>query len=238
MRAVVVQNQMNLAPARSRSLHPLQKRQEFGVAVPRPAVADDGPVQDIKNRKQGRGAKADAIMRLVRRESWPQRQARLRSIQGLDLALLVHAQHQRLVWWVEVEPHHVSQFADEVGVPTQLEGLGAMRLQAVGAPDAPHGGLAHALRARHAPGTPVRRVPGGGMQRGIHDGGHLRGPDALEATWPWRIFQQARDARLSMYASLLRHFDVPVGCSVRRRVEKAKDVAVFGGEICYLLLPS
>src|SRR3990170_1767219 len=136
VRAVVVKNQMNLAPARSRSLHPLQKRQEFGVAVPRPAVADDGPVQDIKNRKQGRGAKADAIMRLVRRESWPQRQARLRSIQGLDLALLVHAQHQRLVWWVEVEPHHVSQFADEVGVPTQLEGLGAMRLQAVGAPGA------------------------------------------------------------------------------------------------------
>ena len=51
---------------------------------------------------------------------------------GLDLGLLVHAQDQRPVRRVEVEPHNIPHLLDEEGVRRQLEGLGAVGLQREG----------------------------------------------------------------------------------------------------------
>ena len=56
---------------------------------------------------------------------------RLRAVQRLDLALLVHAQHQRLVRRVQVQADHVAQLLDELLVAAELEGLGQVGLEAV-----------------------------------------------------------------------------------------------------------
>ena len=51
----------------------------------------------------------------------PHRQQRLCAIQGLNLGLLVDAQHERLVRQVEVKPHYVAHLFDEQRVFRQLE---------------------------------------------------------------------------------------------------------------------
>ncbi len=45
VRAIVVQDQVNLPPPRSGPLDPFQKRQEFDVALPRPTAPDHGSLQ-------------------------------------------------------------------------------------------------------------------------------------------------------------------------------------------------
>jgi hypothetical protein len=62
----------------------------------------------------------------------PNRQRWLRAIQGLDLTLLVDAQYQGLDRRIQIQSHDIARFLDEVRIPTQLERLHAVRLQAVG----------------------------------------------------------------------------------------------------------
>ena len=59
----------------------------------------------------------------------PHRQHRLGALQRLDLALFVHAQHQRLVGRIEIEPDHVANLFHEKRVSGKLEALAAMRLE-------------------------------------------------------------------------------------------------------------
>jgi len=95
VRAVVVQDQMDVPPARRGPLDPLQERQELAVPQSRQAGADHRSVQHVERGKQ-RGAMADIVMGLPGRNPGPQRQHRLGSAQCLDLALLIHTQHQSL----------------------------------------------------------------------------------------------------------------------------------------------
>jgi hypothetical protein len=67
-------------------------------------------------------------------------QSRLGAIEGLDLALLIDAQHQRLVGRVEIEPDDVLNFFRELRIVRQLEGLGQVRFELVRGPDALHAG--------------------------------------------------------------------------------------------------
>ncbi len=62
-------------------------------------------------------------------------QHRLSPVQSLDLALLVHAQHQRPLGRVQVQPHDVGDLVLQEWIGGVLEGLGAMGLQAVAPPD-------------------------------------------------------------------------------------------------------
>src|ERR1019366_9488271 len=50
-------------------------------------------------------------------------------VQGLHLALLIHAQHDRLVRRVQVQPHHVADLCLQLGVGGELESLRSPRLQ-------------------------------------------------------------------------------------------------------------
>jgi hypothetical protein len=84
----------------------------------------------------------------------PHRQQRLRAIQGLNLGLLIHAEHQSPSRRVQVQSHDVSHLLDEQGVPRQFEGLAAVGLQSEGAPDPADGTLAHSATAGHQPSAP------------------------------------------------------------------------------------
>ncbi len=66
----------------------------------------------------------------------PHRQQRLGPIEGLDLTLLVHTEYERAVGRRQIQPDDVADFLDEQRILRQLEGLGTMRLQGEGPPDA------------------------------------------------------------------------------------------------------
>ena len=60
--------------------------------------------------------------------SEPKGQQRLGSLQRLGLALLVDAEHHRVVGWVEVESDDIVDLLDEERIGGELEVLLAMRL--------------------------------------------------------------------------------------------------------------
>jgi hypothetical protein len=64
-----------------------------------------------------------------------QRQQRLGALQRLHLALLIHAQDQGLVRWLQVEPDHIAQLLDE-GIRPQLETFTAVLPRTVAGSDA------------------------------------------------------------------------------------------------------
>ena len=66
------------------------------------------------------------IVRLPCRQAGPQWKNRLRAVQPLNLAFFIHAEDDRLVWWVHIEPHNVAHFPSKFRIVTELEGLHAM----------------------------------------------------------------------------------------------------------------
>src|SRR5215472_834378 len=64
---------------------------------------------------------------------------RLGAVERLNLALLVHAQHQSVIGRVHVQPDNVAHFFDQQGVGRQFEGIGTMWLQAERPPNAADG---------------------------------------------------------------------------------------------------
>ena len=89
------------------------------------------------------------------------RQDRLCTVERLDLALLVDAEHQRAVRRRQIEAYDVADLVHEVRIArTSLNGLRAVRLQAEGAPDAPD----RRVRKAAFPGHRAQR-PMGGVRR-------------------------------------------------------------------------
>jgi len=90
----------------------------------------------------------------------PQGQDRTRPIQGLHLTLLVHTEHYRVIRGVQVQPHEVAHLLHEKGIGRKLEGLGSMRLQPEGSPDAGDRGARQLRCPSHR-----ARAPVGGLGR-------------------------------------------------------------------------
>src|SRR5260370_29367363 len=102
-----------------------------------------------------------------------ERQAGLSAIQGLNLTLFIHAQHDRLLGWVQIESDHVRHFFQELRVARQFESLNQMRLQIVGLPDGVDRGLTYSLTGGHGSTTPMGHAFRLGLQGRIHNGGYL-----------------------------------------------------------------
>ena len=122
---------MDVPPAGRLPIDLVQEGKELGVGVARLAALDHMPLEDIQRRKQRGRAVPLVIVRLPRRHPWPQGQDRLRAIEGLNLALLIDAQHQRLRGRIQIEADDVPQLAHEVRIAAELEGLRPMGLQIV-----------------------------------------------------------------------------------------------------------
>jgi hypothetical protein len=86
------------------------------------------------------------------------RERRLGALQGLDLGLLVHAEHDCGLGWVEVEPDHVVELVDEKRVVGELEVINPVGLELELLPDLPDRRLRQPGPLRHLRATPVRRV--------------------------------------------------------------------------------
>ena len=116
----------------------------------------------------------------------------------MNPTLFIDAKHDRLLRRIEIEPHDVSEFGDEVRVFRQLEARDPMRLQAVLMPDIANRLFADPLGARHRARAPVRLRRRGRRQGRIHDVGDLLGGDPFSPTRPRRIFQHTAHACLDV----------------------------------------
>ncbi len=154
--AVVVHHQMHIELGRCGLIDGAQEGEELLGPVPPMHFADDFAGGDVQCRKQGRGAVAAVIMGAPLGHS---RHHRLRAVERLNLAFLVHTQHQGAIRRIEVQPHHIAHLLNEQRVGGELEGLGAVRLQAQGVPDAHHRALRQSRGLGHHPAAPVRGLP-------------------------------------------------------------------------------
>src|SRR5437879_9892894 len=123
VRSVVVDDQMQVQIEWCLDVDQLQETNELLMAMPRHAIANDGAIEHVQCREQSRRAIAFVVVRLAGRNSRPEWQERLSAVEGLDLTFLVDAEHQGFVGWVQIKPHHVVEFLDEVLVAAELEGL-------------------------------------------------------------------------------------------------------------------
>ena len=101
------------------------------------------------------------------------RQARLGPIKGLNLALLIHAQHEGVFRRIEIKPHYVLELVNEMWGSTQLEGTNSVWLEPVGFPDAMDTGRTQTYHWCQASRAPMR---GGGRllpKRPLHNLTHL-----------------------------------------------------------------
>ena len=122
VRPVVVHNQMQHALGQRLGVDLLQEPDELLMPMPRHAVADDRPIEQAQRREQGGRAVAFVIMRQRATAALLQRQARLRTIESLDLTFLVDGEDQGLVRWIKIQADHVIELLDKALVAADLRG--------------------------------------------------------------------------------------------------------------------
>src|SRR5262245_64322194 len=98
VRAVVIEDEVELVPAGRLPTDRVQEGEKLGMGVPRLTALDHVPLEDIQRGKQGGRPVPLIVVRLVRRDPGPQRQDGLSAIQRLNLALLIDAQYQGVSW--------------------------------------------------------------------------------------------------------------------------------------------
>ena len=111
---------------------------------------------DLQRGEQRGGAVADVVMGGLLRQAGSHRQDRRGPVQGLDLRLLVDAQHDRVLGRVQVEPDDVADLRLQLRVGGELERLPPPRLQPPLAPDPRHPHIRDPQLAGQQPARPVR----------------------------------------------------------------------------------
>src|SRR6266566_745690 len=181
---------MDRQSARCGALDPLQKAQKLLMAMAWHAVAQHLTAQYVQGREQSRGSMAGVIVRLPLGDSRTEGQNRLGTVQGLDLALLIHAQHQSFLRRIQVQADNVVQLVKEPGIGAQLEALYAMRLQTMRLPDAIDGRRTYPLGSGQRAYAPLRRSLWLAVQSGVHNRLFFLPRQAPLASRSRRIFQQ------------------------------------------------
>jgi hypothetical protein len=92
MRRVVVHDQMNIELSRNGAIDMLQEFDELFMSVTGQAALDDFPRERVEGGEQRRGPVSSVVVRLPRRDAFPQRQDRRGSLQSLNAALFVDTQ--------------------------------------------------------------------------------------------------------------------------------------------------
>src|SRR5215471_18984804 len=95
--AVVVQDQMHLQILGELALKSGQELQELLVAMPKVDLADHGAVEQVERGEEGGSAVALVVMGHGPAAALLKRQPRLSPVQRLDLALLIDAEHDRVL---------------------------------------------------------------------------------------------------------------------------------------------
>src|SRR5665213_1023708 len=233
VRAVVVHHQVHVELVSNVRLDGVQELQELAAAMAPMQLADDFAGCDIERGKQRGRAVTLIVVRTPLGQARHHRQHGLRAIQRLDLTLLINAQYQRFGRRIEVKTDDIPDFLDKQRISGELEGLGAMRLQSKGMPDAHHGSLRQAAGFSHQAATPMRRALGPLVQRLGNHRLNLPVPDASRRSGTRLIEQTVEPQRkkpcapfahsLTRDAQLMRHRAVRVtlgGCQHNARAQR------------------
>ena len=110
---IVVENDVDYLPESNLRLDSVQKSNEILMTTALHVSADDRTVEDVAANSVV-GAVSLVIMCHGPEPTLLQRQARLGTIEGLNLALLVDRQHNGVGRRVNIEPDDVAQLGDEV----------------------------------------------------------------------------------------------------------------------------
>ena len=137
--------------------------------MPRLTGSDHLSLQNVERGEQCGRSVPLIIVRLSCWQAGPQGKKGLRALQGLNLAFLIHAEDDRLIRWVPIEPHNVAHFPSKFRIVTELEGLHSMGLQSVLLPNPLHGSGADLLARRHGPNTPMSGILRSGLHGRIHN---------------------------------------------------------------------
>src|SRR5205823_4159368 len=121
----VVHDHVDVQLRRDVLVDQVQEPAELLGPVPGGEIGDDVAGGNIEGGVQVGDAVPDVVVGLALRDARPKGQDRCGAVQGLDLALLVYAQHDRRIGWVQVQADDVPDLVDELGVGGELEVLGA-----------------------------------------------------------------------------------------------------------------
>ena len=126
--------------------------------VPVPLLAQPGhlPGRDLQRGEQGGGAVPDVVVGALLGVAGLHRQRLLGPVQRLDLGLLVHAQHDRVLRRGQVQPDDVGDLGLQLGVGGELERVGLPRLDPVLLPHRGDRGMVDPQPRREQPRRPVR----------------------------------------------------------------------------------
>lgn len=116
MGGIVVHHEVHVRPHRHLGVDPLEEIKKLGCTVPFVALADHHSCGDVERGKQGSRTVRILGMGAPFGCARCHGQDRLFAIQRLDLRLLVHAQHDRAVWWRHVEADDLLHLVDEQGI--------------------------------------------------------------------------------------------------------------------------
>ena len=166
--SVVVEDQMQVL-RRELPVQAAEELQEFLVPVTRHTIGDNRSFQHVEGSKQSGRSMPFIIVSHGPTAPLLHRQARLASIQRLNLTLLIDTHHQGLVRRVQVEPDDIGQLLDKLRIARQLELTKPMRLQPVRVPYPLNRSRTDAAILGHRSTTPVRSSLRFGVQRPVHN---------------------------------------------------------------------
>src|SRR2546426_6809304 len=102
--SVVVDDEVQVELGGSLAIDLLEKADELLMAVTSHAVADHLAVEHAERGEEGGRSVALVVVGSGSEPALLHRQTRLGAVESLNLALLVHAQHQGLVGRIQIEP--------------------------------------------------------------------------------------------------------------------------------------
>ena len=152
--AEVVQDDMHVVLGGGLSVQGSQEGEELLVPMPMAELSDHLPVR-ISSAARGRWSHCVCIDGSPLREPRPQVEGSLLPLQSLDLGLLIHAAHDRLLGRVQVEAHNVRELLFEAGIVAELEGPATMGLKTMGLPYPVHGHVADPKVIAQGPSGPL-----------------------------------------------------------------------------------
>ena len=121
VRGVVVGNDVDRQPVWRLPVDLLEEAQPLDMRVFCLETLDQLAVEIVHRREQRDGAVSDIVVGLGADVAGAERQSRLRAFQRLDLRLLVAAQHDGPLRWIEIQPHDIPELGLELRIVRQLE---------------------------------------------------------------------------------------------------------------------
>ena len=190
VRAVVVHDEVDVDVRRHAGVHAVEELPKLDRPVPTMRLPDHRAGLDVEGREQRRGPVTPVVVGPPFGLSGLHWQQGGRAVQGLNLGLLVDAQHHGVVGWIHIQPDDVPYLVDEQRIGRQLERFAAVGAQSEGSPDAADGHSTQPRRAGERTRAPVRDAGRSGLQRSDDHLLDLVIGDGARGTWS-RLIQKA-----------------------------------------------